>query len=798
MNEQIAARERRHASESGAGGEPYRTILESITDAFYAFDRDWRFTYVNRKAEELMGRRREELLGNNVWSIYSDAVGSDFYAAYHRAMDGREVVSFEAFYPPHDRWYELHAYPSEGGISVYFRDVGERKRAEEERVGLLAATERQRRVYETALSNTPDFNYVFDLDGRFTYVNSALLDLWGKELNEALGKNFFDLDYPPDLAARLHRQIRQVIHTGQPIRDETPYASRLGERQYEYIFMPVLGARGAVEAVAGSTRDITERKRQESEARASGQFLASAMDALTAHIAVLDEDGSILMVNEAWRRFAAGNGNPRGDGGVGTNYFAACEVESDHGEGRRSAAGIRDVLDGRTASFEMEYPCHSPGERRWFLMRATRFEAAGSVRAVIAHENITERKRAEEQLRAAKEEAESANRAKDQFLAILSHELRTPLNPILLAASSMLERTPEPEELRSTLEMIRQNVDLQARLIDDLLDVMRIVRGKMPLHRGVADFHDLIGRALLDCRGEITSNRIRVVLDLVAGHHHVNGDPARLQQVLWNLLKNAAKFTPEGGTVTIRTRNPGDPAGSDRLVVEVADTGIGIDPDILPTIFDPFQQGEADITRRFGGLGLGLAICKGIVDAHGGILTAESGGKDRGTVFRFEVGTILDPVEEPATGRECDAPVVAPGSPPLSILLVEDEPATLGLMARLLRRLGHEVTTADTVAGALEIERGGNFSLVISDIGLPDGSGLDLMRRITARRGAVPSIALTGYGMEEDIRRSRESGFTAHLGSNALFPTAIASQRARSSPASPATPAPSSRPSGSR
>jgi len=765
MNDRsVAERERRRDAEFWQSEDRYRAILESIPDAFYAFDRDWRFTYVNRRAEALLGRSRDELLGNNVWAIYSDAVGSEFFAAYHRAMDEKVAVTFEAFYPPHDRWYDLHAYPSEDGISVYFRDISERKRVEEEHALLTAASERQRRTYETALSNSFDFHYVFDLEGRLTYVNAPLLDLWRKRLDEALGKSFFELDYPPDLAERLHRQIRLVIDAGQTIRDETPYTSHLGEREYEYILVPVFGAGGAVEAVAGSTRDITERKRHESEAQASGQFLASSIDALTAHIAVLDEDGSILMVNQAWRRFAAGNAYAHGDGGVGANYLAVCEADDDHHQGRRCAAGIRDVLSGRATSFETEYPCHGPGERRWFLMRATRFESAGSVRAVVAHENITERKRAEDQLRAAKDEAESANLAKDQFLAILSHELRTPLNPILLAASSMLERTPEPGELRPTLEMIRQSVNLQARLIDDLLDVMRIVRGKMPLHWGVSDFHDLIRQTMLMCNSEINRSRVRFSVELGAGHCHVNGDSARLQQVLWNLLKNAAKFTPEGGTVTLRTRNADDPAaGPDRLVVEIADSGIGIEPEILHTIFDPFQQGETTITRKFGGLGLGLAICKGIVDAHGGTLTAESEGKDRGTVFRVELKTMPDPDGVSEAGQGNVAPAARTGPSSLTILLVEDEPATLRLMAKLLRGLGHEVTTADTVVGAEEAERGGQFHLVISDIGLPDGSGLELMRQITARRGAVPSIALTGYGMEDDIRRSRAAGFTTHM-----------------------------------
>ena len=362
-------------------------------------------------------------------------------------------------------------------------------------------------------------------------------------------------------------------------------------------------------------------------------------------------------------------------------------------------------------------------------------------------------------------EAEEANRAKSQFLAVLSHELRTPLNPILLAVTSMLERPTPPEDVRPNLEMIRQYVNLQARLIDDLLDVMRIVRGKMPLHWEVADCHLLIRRAHHVCRREVLGKELRLELDLRASHPYINADPARLQQVFWNLIKNAVKFSPTSSTITIRTRNLADDDGrEDRLIIEVGDTGIGIEPDVLPRIFDPFQQGESSITRKFGGMGLGLAICKGIVEGHGGLISAESPGTGRGSTFRIELRTLPDPKpEDKGTPGDRAEDAEPPPTEPRKILLVEDEHATLRLMARLLRGLGHEVTTAETITIALEAERADHFDLIVSDIGLPDGSGLELMRRVVARRGPVAAIALTGYGMEEDIQRSREAGFTAHM-----------------------------------
>jgi signal transduction histidine kinase len=508
--------------------------------------------------------------------------------------------------------------------------------------------------------------------------------------------------------------------------------------------------------------EIGERMQAEAALRESRQFLATSLDSLSAQIAVVDESGSILMANERWRRFAETNGISGTRNGT-DDILAGCSEGRDEGQASSALGGIRDVLENRLASFELEYPCHSLDEPRWFLMRVNRFEAAGAVRAVIAHENITDRKRTEEELRSARDEAEQANMAKDHFLAVLSHELRTPLNPILLAVSSMLDRPVSQEELTPTLAMIRQNVNLQARLIDDLLDVMRIVRGKMPLHWGVSDCHDLIRRAVEICRSELQGKRHDLVLDLVADDYHVNADSARLQQVFWNLLRNAVKFTPDGGTISVRTRNEG-PDGR-LVVIEVSDSGIGIEPDVMPRIFDPFQQGETTITRKFGGLGLGLAICKAVIDAHGGTLTVESPGKDKGTTLRVVLKTMPTPEGESGgdTGNDNVPHSRAISSLKRSdILLVEDEPATRRLLTRLLVGLGHRVKTAGTITDAWEEFQRGDFDLIVSDVGLPDGSGLDLMRKIKAVR-PVPAIALTGYGMDEDIRRSREAGFTTHM-----------------------------------
>jgi signal transduction histidine kinase/CheY-like chemotaxis protein len=375
--------------------------------------------------------------------------------------------------------------------------------------------------------------------------------------------------------------------------------------------------------------------------------------------------------------------------------------------------------------------------------------------------DITDRKRAEQQIAYAKQQLESANQAKDRFLAMLSHELRTPLAPVLALASDLVDRKELPMPLRLDLETIRRNVALEATLIDDLLDLTRISRGKLQLTLQDVDAHELLNNALEICRPEGQAKQIEIELRLDADQHFVRADAARLQQVFWNLLKNAIKFTPAGGRVRIVSSNPGnaDGNGEGQLRVEVSDTGIGIAPDLLPRIFDAFEQGAVSITREFGGLGLGLAISKALIEAHHGQISAASDGPGAGACFAVALANV-----QPATLADRDAadPAHATLESALKILLVEDHPDTAVVMQRLLNDSGHEVQTAGSVAAALQRLEQIPVDIVISDIGLPDGSGLDLIRELCRRR-PVKAIALSGYGTEEDVQRSLAAGFAAHL-----------------------------------
>jgi PAS domain S-box-containing protein len=382
------------------------------------------------------------------------------------------------------------------------------------------------------------------------------------------------------------------------------------------------------------------------------------------------------------------------------------------------------------------------------------------------HEQERECLLAAEQL--ARSEAESANRAKDRFLAVLSHELRTPLTPVLLAASSLLEQSDHclDPRVRSVLEMVQRNVELESRLIDDLLDVSRIARGQLVLDLKTVDVHMAIRDCVEICRDQTSVAGLKVILDLAAGNHHVKGDRARLMQVVWNLVRNAARFTPGGGTLSIRTGNtsgPGDEQATgadDRLVVEFTDTGIGVDPAIRDRIFEPFYQGDAEPRRRPEGLGLGLAISRSIAEAHGGRLSLQSTVPGQGSTFRLELGTVAAdaiPVAEPIR-----PPILPPGRSGLNILLVEDNQETLRYLTLMLKDRNYNVVPADCLSAALAAAEEAQFDLLISDIELPDGTGLELIHALGGGR-TMPALAISGFGSEEDLHESAIAGFAEHL-----------------------------------
>jgi PAS domain S-box-containing protein len=451
---------------------------------------------------------------------------------------------------------------------------------------------------------------------------------------------------------------------------------------------------------------------------------------------VVSEQGSILYAN---RRFAEMLSVPLEEViGLQIADFLVAEDRAAAAVLLGHARGGRDKGEFRLSGGGGEVPIY---------LSASAFVMEGQQAVGLVVTDLTDQKRSEQMV--------AADRAKDRFLAILSHELRTPLTPVL-ATVQLMEKDPSLSSgQRESLNVIRRNVEMEARLIDDLLDLTRISRGKVELRHEVVDAHATLKAALEISHGEIASKQLEVSLGLWASERHVWADPSRLQQVCWNLVTNAVKFTPRGGRISLRSSN--DDVG--RIRIQISDSGIGIDPEILPKLFNAFEQGDRDTTRRFGGLGLGLAISKALVELHNGSLTAASDGRDKGSLFVLELANISAAVKPPPTELQAAADSGPRGC---RVLLVDDHEDTLMVMSHLLKSMGCVVTTANAVGSALEAAAKGKFDLLVSDIGLPDGSGLDIMRQLKTRHN-LRGIALSGFGMDEDLRRSKDAGFEQHL-----------------------------------
>ena len=733
--------------EAAAANQRSSNILESINEGFLSLDRVWRLTYFNSAAERINQLAREEVLGKDHWKLFPGTVGTKLEREFRRAVADKVAVSFENYFEPRGQWFEIKAYPSaEGGLSVFFRDVTGRKLAEEavlkseeryralvmastdvvytmspdwtemrrlegrefiadmhepsqtwlqqyihpedqalvlesineairtkspfelehrvlrvdgslgwtysraipildasgsivewfgtasdvtrrklaeaERERLAALSERQRRIYEAALSNTPDLVYIFDLDHRFIYANEALLAMWGRSREDANGKTCLELGYEPWHAEMHDREIDQVVATRRPIRGEVPFTGTNGRHIYDYIFVPVVDTAGNVVAVAGSTRDVTERQAAEQEIRAQSERL---------------------------------------------------------------------------------------------------------------REN---------------------NLRKDEFLAMLAHELRNPLAAISNAVQ-VGKRSQTPDHREWSQGIIEAQVRNLSRMIDDLLDVSRITRGKIQLRKQGLDLGTVVASAVEAARPFIEARKHRLLVDL-APALRVEGDPTRLEQVVVNLLSNAVKYTESSGRITLVAQDDGPDA-----VIMIEDNGVGMTQELLGRAFDLFAQGDRTIARSEGGLGIGLTLVKSLVEMHGGSVLAESGGPGRGSRFTLRLPLARDGSSE---SRGPSGPAPGELAQASRILVVDDNADTALGLARLLKMLGHDVRTAHDGLAALAEARDHRSDFILLDLGLPGMDGYQVARTLRDEGfDQAVIIAISGYGEEQAQIRSRASGFDHHL-----------------------------------
>lgn len=357
--------------------------------------------------------------------------------------------------------------------------------------------------------------------------------------------------------------------------------------------------------------------------------------------------------------------------------------------------------------------------------------------------------------------AEEANRGKDDFLAVVSHELRTPLNAISGWVGLLKSGRLPPEKAKHALDTIDRNARSQTQLIDDLLDVSRIISGKLHMQMGVVNFEDLMRLAYDAVEPQACAKKLNLSIDVAPGSYEIMGDPGRLQQVVWNILNNAVKFTPEGGSIALRLES------TDRVRLSVTDSGRGIDAQLLPFIFDRFRQAESSVTRRYGGLGLGLAIVKHLVELHGGKVWADSQGEGHGATFSLELDVATSSQAEAARDSRSPPKQAAAELLDLSVLIVDDDEDCRDVLAHLLGLAGARVRLAGSAPAALEALDHELPDVLVSDIGMPDEDGFSLIRKVRGRTGVrggkLPAVALTAYARGEDRAAALRAGFNGHV-----------------------------------
>ncbi|CAN5688678.1 hypothetical protein BH23GEM11_BH23GEM11_14410 [soil metagenome] len=627
-----------------------------------------------------------------------------------------------------------------------------------------AGRERQRRLFETIISSTPDLVYAFDLDCRFMFVSSALLEVWGRTLEDSLGKTFVEVGYDPRDAERYEREIEQVVASRQHLRGEAtfPHAT-LGTRSYDYIFIPVLSDAGDVELIAGTARDITERRAQEAALRNSEERLRIATEA--AQIGLHDFDvrsGKVQWDPRTREFFGVGLEEP-----ITYALWRDC-LHPDDVEAAQEAVQRATDPEGQGV-YRAQYRVvnRRDGSLRWLeATGTTSFVDGTALRLVGTVHDVTERKQVEKELR-------EADQRKDEFIATLSHELRNPLAPIRMAASVLPRVRHLPEQFGALVGVIERQTTVMARLIHDLLDVSRITQGKVTLQRERIDVAMLLAHAVEAVEPGRDREDLRFEVEFPERPITIDGDPVRICQVVSNLLSNACKFTDQG---TVRLSAWRDPDTGDAML-RVEDTGQGITPEDQARIFEMFAQVTPEPGRSpTGGIGIGLPLVRMLVHMHDGEVAVDS-APGRGSAFTVRLPSLPEGfASEPADGEAVDAAEgtekrasteTAAGGPRAvrRVLVVDDNPDVVHAVEVFLQARGHAVHTAENGRIALEVGETVCPEVVVLDIGLPEMDGYEVARRIRQSHWGrdIALIAMTGWGQERDKTLARDAGFDHHL-----------------------------------
>jgi len=752
-----------------------QTVLDSISDAFFSLNEAWEFSYVNRQAEMTLGAQASELLGKSLWQVYPGTVGSKFEEMYRKAARERIALTFKSYYPDHRVWYEVNVYPAAGGLSVYFRNVTEREERERRSNALMALTDAlpglttpeeitfvaSKILGETLGASRVGYGIVdpvaetltvmrdWNAPGAQTFAGTLHLRVFGSFIDDLKAGKFIAIDdVETDPRTRSAAAILQERSAGAFVNLPVVEQGRL----VALIFVNNAEARAwsgeeaaFIKEVAARARTASERLRNELALQESEAKFRTMTNAMPQMVWSTLPDGFHDYYNQRWYEFT---GMPEGStDGEGWNGLF-------HPDDQARAWDVwRESL--RTGEpYEIQYRLrHRSGEYRWTLGRALPLynDAGKIIRWMGTCTDIHDQKIAEERLK-------EADVRKDEFLAMLAHELRNPLAPISAAAQLLQIMAIDEVRVRQTSQIIGRQVHHLTSLVDDLLDVSRVTRGLVELDSAEVDV------------GQVVAEAIEQVTPLVrARHHHLGlqlppeaplvlGDRKRLIQVIVNLLNNAAKYTPEGGRLALQTEVRGA-----HVLIEVADNGIGMAPELVARAFDMFAQAERSPDRSSGGLGLGLALVRSLVGLHGGTVSCTSPGPGQGSTFtvclpRLELRAGADAARTPGASPHEKAA-------PLRILVVDDNVDAALTLSMLLEAGGHQVATEHRAHAALEHIRAAPPQVCILDIGLPEMDGNKLAQRIRdlpQMAGAV-LVAVTGYGQETDRKRTLAAGFDHHL-----------------------------------
>jgi len=786
LRREATQREQLLRLESESVRQTIETILSSISDGFFTLDRNWRYTYVNDRLCEIARQSRENLLGQSIWEVFSAAVGTDVYVQFHRALREQISLQFEYLYLPWSRWFEHRVYPSANGLTIFAVDVTDRKRSDMmlveqkqllERVAsghlldeCLAAvchaisnlnpstracfllTDEERRTFSHSIR--PDLPSSFGQGLKDAPINNLCIGTCGEAVYR--GKPITCADIANDDSWSQGWRDLCVAHGilachSTPIMgvDNLPLGSLMlcfDEARHPTEWEHQLADFGTQIASIVFERDRSIAALESSEAQ-SRDILESINDGFLA----LDKHWQYTYLNQSAATLLGRTVEDLIGKNIWEEYPGLIGSEFE----RIYLNAMNERTAGSATAFYPDHDC-------WYEVRA--YPATRGIaiyfKDVTPHIQLElERDRLLQQEQAAREEAERANRIKDEFLAVLSHELRSPLNPILGWARLLQNGKLDEAKTKQALTTIERNAKLQAELIEDLLDVSRILRGKLSLTVSPINFASTVKAAIETVRLAAESKSIAIETHLDPNIGSVSGDATRLQQVVWNLLSNAVKFTPEGGHVTVQLEKVDRQAR-----ITVSDTGKGIVPDFLPYVFDYFRQADSATTRKFGGLGLGLAIVRHLVELHGGTIQADSPGEGLGATFAVNLPLMQVTPKIKQLSQLPQQPLTLQG---IHVLVVDDNTDTRDFIEFLLQQSGAMVMTSASAEEALTTLMQFQPNVLLSDIGMPDMDGYMLMQRVRAlppeQGGAIPAIALTAYAGEFDQQQALSVGFQRHV-----------------------------------